>query len=345
MNNIPLPLQATAAKLAASIAARRAHEGPVTTSEGSRTHQETLKRLKTSERQERLSVRVVLRREHQAVDEVAAAHQLADGPRRLWELLHRLALDVAGARGYMVGTSQVVLHQAQELLAAALGVHRVTVWRWADELQALGLLQRRQHFTSTSTGKGQGVVTRADGTLFAVSLRAGHRARLRFDDLKARHRDLDAARRAGNTAFAVVQQSKSLEELNWYSILRDWAVNPDSDHLNPLKYDRCTAPPDVPRTVPDVVYALGMLRDAHASKRAALVGVLGSALSHALGDTHSRRYWCGVIWAAWREECEGRQGLQVLGAQLARLHVDMREWGELKKPAALFAARSRGLIS
>lgn len=46
----------------------------------------------------------------------------------------------------------------------------------------------------------------------------------------------------------------------------------------------------------------------------------------------------------WGEECEGREGLQVLGAQLARLHADMREWGELKRPAALFAARSRGLI-
>lgn len=279
--------------------------------------------------------RIVVR--FKALAEIVQLDQLRSGPRRLLELLHRLALDVAKARRYHPTVSQVVMHQSQELLAEALGVHRVTVWRWLKDLETLGVIEAREHFTTT-TEKGNRV-TRVDGTLYAVALRAGHRATLRRDDLKHQHRDLDAAKRTKNTAHQVLQQSKTLEQVEWYSILRNWAVNPDSDHSHPLNTDCCI--PEFAR-LDEIAYTLPLLAEAHPTKRAALVGMLASRIAHALADQHSRRYWCRVIWDAWNEEIEGRAGLQALAAQLHRLDADRREWQGLKNPAALFVSRAKG---
>ncbi|MFC6667658.1 hypothetical protein ACFP9V_21415, partial [Deinococcus radiopugnans] len=93
--------------------------------------------------------------------------------------------------------------------------------------------------------------------------------------------------------------------------------------------------------VQDVVHALPALLEAHKSKRAALVGMMGAALARDLKDAHSRLYYCKVIWQAWQAEIEGRDGLQALAAELQRLEVDRREWKGLRRPAALLASRLR----
>lgn len=274
------------------------------------------------------------------LQEVAPLGTLKAGPRRLLEILHALALDVLQVRGHRVTPSQLVLHQSQELLAAALGVHRVTVWRWTCTLQDAGLLDARPHM-ATTTHRGA-AVTRTDGTLYALPLQPGHRPRLRYDDLKHQYRDLDADRKAGNTAFSALQQSPTPEGGGWFERLRTWAVAPGKIHPNPLgSSDCCTPGADGLRSVQDVAYALPLVAEAHPTRRAALVGTLAASLARALDDQHSRRYWCGVIWRAWNAEVEGRAGLQVLAAQLARLHADRREWPDLRNPAALLAARLR----
>ena len=132
---------------------------------------------------------------------VTIGNALKAGPRRLLELLHSVAVATVAARAYPVVPSQVTFHQPQELLARALGCHLVTVWRWTAALEAVGLLDARAHFT-TSNG-----TTRTDGTLYAVSLKAGHRAHLPHDDLKHEWRDLDGDRAAGRTAWKVLQGS------------------------------------------------------------------------------------------------------------------------------------------
>ncbi|MGX9688687.1 hypothetical protein ACTQ9L_16305 [Deinococcus wulumuqiensis] len=265
------------------------------------------------------------------------AHDLAglrDGPRRLLKLLHQLAVDVAKVRGYSAAVSQVVIHQSQELQARALGVHRVTLWRWTQVLQERGHIEARAH-KATTTHRAA-AVTRNDGTLYAVSLKAGHRARLRYDDLKHRYRDLEADRKAGNTAFQALQQSHPSTGREWVEVLRAWAVTPGNTTLNPVNSVDCCIGPN---TVQDVVYTLPLLAEAHPTKRAGLVGIMAATLARALNDQHSRKWWCQVIWNAWTDEVEGRAGLQVLAAQLARLDVDRREWEGLKNPAALLTAR------
>lgn len=259
---------------------------------------------------------------------------LPAGPRRLLELLHRLGRELCQVRGYAVRPSQIVLHLSQELLAAALGVHRVTVWRWATELEAWGLIQARAH-KGTALHKGA-AVTRNDGTLYAVALKVGHRARLRFDDLKHQYRDLEADRRAGRTAYQTLQQSITQKQLDWYLVLRDWAVSPGNTQSSPVVAVDCCMRLN---TVQDVVCNLHLIATCHTTKRAALIGMLGACLARALGDLQSRRWYCGLLWRAWRAELEGRAAIQGLGAQLARLGADQVEWVGLRSPGAVLVKR------
>jgi hypothetical protein len=216
-------------------------------------------------------------------------------------------------------------------MARALGCHVVTVWRWAGELVTAGLIAARAHYT-TSRGS-----TRADGTLYAVSLQLGHRAHLAHDDLTHQHRDLDGDRAAGRTAWKALQGSDTRDRAAWFQVLQSWAVVPGSIHDDPLLSDPCRPP----GTLQDAAHALPLIAAAHPDKRPALVGMIAAAIASALDDRHSRRYWCRAIWNAWSVEVEGRAGLQVLAAQLARLDADVREWPTLKRPAALLVARLR----
>lgn len=264
-----------------------------------------------------------------SLDALTADHALAAGPARLLALLHETATSTATARGYRVAPSQVTIHQPQELLARACGVHYTTVWRWTHTLEQAGLVDARPHYT-TSNG-----TTRIDGTLFAVSLQVGHRAHLTHDDLSHQWRDLDADRAAGRTAWSVLQGSDQRDVDKWKLLLREWAVTPGTTTLPVVSSDPCNGP----QTVQDVAYMLPLLATAHPDKRPALVGLMASTLAHALNDRHSRRYWCKVIWSAWTADIEGRHGLQHLAAQLARLQADLHEWPGLRSPGALLASR------
>jgi hypothetical protein len=257
--------------------------------------------------------------------------ELRPGPRRLLELLHQVAVSTVTARAYPVAPSQVTLHQPQELIARALGCSLRSVYNWTRDLAALGLIAARAHFT---TSKG---ATRADGTLYAVTLQPGHRAHLTHDDLTHSWRDLDGDRAAGRTAWKLLAGSEQRTETEWYSILENWSRCPGSVTSHPLVPD----PANGPSTLQDSAHALPLIATAHPDKRPALVGMIASALARALDDQHSRRWYCRLVWNAWTAEVEGRAGLQVLAAQLARLDADRREWAGLKRPGALLAARLR----
>lgn len=268
---------------------------------------------------------------------------------------------------------QIVLHLCAELIAATLKVSENTVRDWTAQLTEAGYLYARAHHT-TATLEGE-QVTVVDGMLYAVRLAPGHEARLRYEDYKRKYRDLDADRAAGRTAYNAIRNAqRRAEELaeaqNLNAVLdgekntegsqdltgrvqaelreqlRRWAVIPGNITTeNPLNADPAVFSPEEVAArlngVQDVVYLLPTLTEAHVSKRAALVGIMASAIAKDLGDEGSRRYFCKIIWQAWQDELEGRSGLQHLAAQLQRLEVDRREWKELRNPAALLAARLR----
>jgi hypothetical protein len=76
-----------------------------------------------------------------------------------------------------------------------------------------------------------GWAVHCDGFLWSVKLRPhkGSRARLRYDDLKAQYRDLEADIEAGNTAWAQTRQSK-IGDTNMvtFKSLLAWALSPYS---------------------------------------------------------------------------------------------------------------------
>ncbi len=290
--------------------------------------------------------------------------------------LYELARVFLAARLYLYDKDgnppkQVVMHLCAELLAESLGICDNTMREWTTQLTAKGFVYARHHYTSM-TGKDGQRMTAVDGTLYAVSLAPGHTARLRYRDYKRQYRDLDADKAAGRTAHnAILNAERRFKEAQILECVQDdqffiegssnptgqmqaelleqlrrWAVIPGNiDTQDPLKHD--PAINDAAQAerllngVQDVVFLLPTLLEAHKSKRAALVGMMGAALARDLKDAHSRLYYCKVIWQAWQAEIEGRDGLQALAAELQRLEVDRREWKGLRRPAALLAARLR----
>ena len=273
---------------------------------------------------------------------------------------------------------QIVLHLSAEMLAAILRVSENTLREYTSKLVADGYLAAKPHYTTMTTEDGE-QITVIDGMLYAVRLAPGHKARLRYEDYKKQYRNLDADRAAGRTAYNAIRNAQRRAEVyaeelaeaeNLNAVLdgekntagsldltgrvqaelreqlRRWAVIPGNITLeNPLTTDPAVfSPEEVAERlngVQDVVYLLPTLAAAHPGKRAALVGIMASAIAKDLGDHKSRAYFCKIIWQAWQEELEGRSGLQHLAAQLQRLEVDRREWKELRNPAALLAARLR----
>lgn len=274
---------------------------------------------------------------------------------------------------------QVVLHLSNEMVAEVLGVSDNTVREWGTQLAADGFLDSRPHYT-TSKGRDGENMTMVDGTLYAVRMTPGQTARLRYRDLHHEYRDLDADRAAGRTAYnairnahqraenraawkaeqaalgnadpdagknssgsSITPEGEAREEI--LSQLRRWAVIPGDIDINPVTDDpelfQTGAAAEHLNTLLDVAHPLSLLSVVHHTKRASLVGILGSALARVLNDRHSRAFYCRLIWDAWEQELMGMDGLQALTAQLIRLEVDRREWKELRNPAALLAYRMR----
>lgn len=207
------------------------------------------------------------------------------------------------------------------------------------------------------------------GTLYAVRMQAGHIPTISAADLRHEWRNLDADRATGDTAhnlakdfYAVWDDEKNMQQSKdipgkgegaaaplppaIMASLRNWAVNParGKKRLLASRYnDCCINFSEDGDPVRDVVYALPQLLE-HAetpAARRAAVDRLAHSLAAALNDGQSVRYYARLIWTAIGEELTGRRGLQVLAAQLARMEIDRREWLELKRPAALLAARLR----
>jgi hypothetical protein len=127
---------------------------------------------------------------------------------RIYALLNLLGCEVAHRRGYHRKASQVSYFCPAELICAHLGISRGSFYRSLREVLALGLVDARGHKTTIN-----GWAVRCDGTLWSVKLlpHKGSRARVNYDDLKAKYRDLEADIGAGNTVWRQTRQSKTGE--------------------------------------------------------------------------------------------------------------------------------------
>ncbi len=254
----------------------------------------------------------------------------------LYQAMRETARRVAKARRYVDGVSHVTVHIPVEIVGAALGRHRVTIWRAARRLRALGLVDMRPHKTTALGGR-----TVNDGALWCVRLdpNEGSAARLTFEELKHPWRDLDRDRRRGRTAFKVLkerrdrmQQSKdSSPKGAGLELLLEWSLPPR--HLEtPLSSDCCTGARAGLEAVLDVRYAV------HEDRGTAVDGA-ARALASGLGDAGSVAFYRWLCWQLLRlEQSTGAAPWYFVYEQATRARVDAAE-GFARRPGALFTAR------
>ncbi len=140
---------------------------------------------------------------------------------------------------------------------------------------------------------------------------------------------------AGRTAEKLMSYLKTCKDLErQFHLVKQWAVNPNLKFTS-LSLER-TFQAEQKKSVQDTVYSLPLLGELGGPRLASAIGSAAATISHALGDGHSRRFWCGLLWAATRND-----SLEGFSAQLLRLLADVGESAELRNPGALFAARLR----
>jgi hypothetical protein len=269
-----------------------------------------------------------------SADEVlAAAPWVSKGARKVFLVLHMLAVATAQGRRYRVIPSSSAFHLPQLLLAAVLKYTPRHLRRLTQELESAGLIDSGAHASKIRTKLG----THRhmwDGSIWAVKLRPSTcDAYLSPEDWRHEWRDFQADLMSGRTAEKIMSYLNTCEGLaRKEHVLKQWAVNPNSKFTS-LSLER-TFQAEQKMSLQDTVYSLPLIGDLTELQQAGAIGNAASVISHALGDSHSRRFWCGLLWAATRNH-----SLEAFSAQLLRLLADVSESSELRNPGALFAAR------
>jgi hypothetical protein len=257
-----------------------------------------------------------------------------DGPLTLYRALHEVSLEAAEQRGYVAATTSVTVFCPVEAVAAACGVHRVTVWRWAAVLKGLGLIDARP-LKGTLRG-----ATRNSGTLWAVRLRpgGGRAAKVTHDDLKHRWRDLDADVRRGRTVYRQLRADDAtikgpLEGSVDLELIRAWALSPTRS--TPVISDSCTRARVSLEAVLDVPHA-------QRGERNRVVELAAEALAQALADRRGVNFYRRLVWQLLRRaDAGGGEHWHAVYEQARRAAVDAAE-GFARRPGALFVSRLKG---
>jgi DNA-binding transcriptional ArsR family regulator len=247
---------------------------------------------------------------------------------RIYALLNLLGCTVAHRRGYHRKASQVSYFCPAEPICAHLGISRGSFYRSLKELLALGLVDARGHKTTIN-----GWAVRCDGTLWSVKLlpHKGTRARLRYDDLKAQYRDLEADIEAGNTAYAQTRQSNTdkADVVTLESLLA-WALPPVRTQ-NPVTLTVAS----------DERLSLEILLDmpfVPKQGRREAVDKAARALAQHLTDEGSLNFYRYLVWQLLRLHQQGRDYVMAVYQMVLRANADHRE-GFARKPGALFVSR------
>jgi hypothetical protein len=248
--------------------------------------------------------------------------------RAIFTLLFDTAYSTIQAQGQSQSVSQVVIHQPAEIICRALAISRVTFYKHLRTLKTCGLVDARGH---TANWYG---LARKTGTLFAVSFRPSHSARLRWFDLKHQWRNLQADTESGTrTAWKFLQglQSPHSDKTACSTALKAWAVKPGTTS-KPVTND-CKP------VAADYVYALDLLPDTHPRRRAESVDRYAKALAAGYGDQTNLNFWRWLLWRSIEADQMGQNTLYQLQNALTRLRADIDEWNGLKSPGGLLVHR------
>ncbi len=265
----------------------------------------------------------------------------------LYQALRETAVRTGAARGYVGSVTHVTVHLPLEVVALALGRHRVTIWRALPKLQALGLIDARAHKT-TAPGCTAKSDTVNDGTLWCVRLNPdeGTPAELTYDDLKHDGwRDLNRDRKRGRTAHRAVrehrekrmQRSKDSPQEGFdLQLLLDWSSSPSAER-NPVSNDCCM---DERREERRDLEAVLDVQYAGQEERGAVVDGAARAMAANLGDMGSVMFYRWLLWQLLRlaDQHRGDYWHQVY-EQARRARADVVEGYARSGGGALFVSR------
>jgi hypothetical protein len=207
---------------------------------------------------------------------------LSRSARTLFKALTAVAVEKAQAKGYSPATTHVSFHLPLEVLASICGIHRATAWRNLKVLKELGVVDARPH---KGTLRGE---TRNTGMVFQIRLNpaTGSKARLSYDDLKHKWRDLQRDVLAKKTAYRQLKgrMQQSIEnsiQLDIKALMR-WVI-PET-YISPVTSDSCMSGKDA-------LFRLLDVKNSPRQERNKAVELAAEALAMTLADSKSVSFY------------------------------------------------------
>jgi len=247
---------------------------------------------------------------------------------RIFEALHLYGCLFVEALGKPLKANQVSFFLPAECLQDYLGLSRGSFYRSLLELKRAGLVDARGHCTTIN-----GWQVRKDGTVWCIKLTPtrGKSARLSYDDLKTRYRDLEADIEVGRTVWAAMRQSyvKTKDVCSLRSLL-PWSLSPAARET-PL-------PLTVAQQESQPLEALLELARIPKHARRETVENLAVSCAVTLGDTSNLLFYQYLLWQLLRLRDQGRDYSREAYHLLVRARTDLRE-GFARRAGALFVSR------
>jgi hypothetical protein len=215
---------------------------------------------------------------------------------RVYQALLIPAIENAKERGY-VNPSRVTFHCPAEIISAALGISRMSLWRSVQVLRDAGLVDNRAQKARLSCRGGQ---VRNTGSVWQVRLTPNHgsKCKLSYEELKHVWRpNFNDEVRQGRGSHAAVKAARgrrvtyksTLQELDLDLLLKHSVDS--KKHLAPVDSLVCNKPKNAVLEVLLDVTAAAPGRDT-----VQRVDMAALALVSALGDSRSVNFYRRLVW-------------------------------------------------
>jgi DNA-binding Lrp family transcriptional regulator len=256
------------------------------------------------------------------------------------------ALENARERGYSPKTGRVTFHCPAEIVAKALGISRMTLWRAVQVLQAEGLIDNRAHKANLACRGGR---VRNTGSVWQVRLTPNHgsKAKLSYEEMHHTWRpNFNDEVRQGRGSHAAVRKhalavkaargrnvtyKRDFQEID-LDLLLTHSVD-SKKHLAPVDTSVRNKPKNAVLEV-----LLDVASAAPGRDTVQRVDLAALALATALADHGSVNFYQKLVWGALRASQQGLDVFPMLYQMAIRARVDLQE-GFSRKGGAVFVSR------
>lgn len=254
---------------------------------------------------------------------------------KIYRTLLEVALITAQRRHYHPKVTHVTFHCPQEIVADSLKMHRSTVWRHVKTLRKHGLVHAREH---KGTLRGE---TRNTGMVWQVRLHPtrGKAAKLAFDELKHKWRDLDADVKKGRTTYNQlhpVQQSDTPKANDRDAVIciLAWSL------------PHCVNETTSSLTVANNLESLLDLPYAPKEARGEMVDSAAKSICFALGDGGGEwlNFYRKLCWNLLRRHDRNQDYFEKVHLMVLRVRADVQEGFAECGPALLYRRLTRWAV-